>query len=59
MTAALISQAELGNIKDRELKWSQEEKTWIGRKGIYKIQENTKWVYLIGRRHVWSQNKYH
>jgi len=26
MTAALISQGELGDIKDRELKWSQEEK---------------------------------
>jgi hypothetical protein len=26
MTAALTSQDELGDIKDRELKWSQEEK---------------------------------
>jgi hypothetical protein len=30
MTAALISQGDLGNIEDRRLKWSQEEKAWIG-----------------------------
>jgi hypothetical protein len=28
MTAALISQGELGDIKDIGLKWSQEEKAW-------------------------------
>ena len=31
MTAALISQGELGDIKDRERKWSPEEKAWIGK----------------------------
>jgi hypothetical protein len=35
MTAALISQGELGDIKDRELKWSQEEKIWIAKIGNY------------------------
>jgi hypothetical protein len=29
MTASLISQGELWDIKDRELKRSQEEKVWI------------------------------
>jgi hypothetical protein len=29
MTAGLDSQDELGDIKDRELKWVQEEKSWI------------------------------
>ena len=29
---ALISQGELGDIKDRELKWSQEEKAWLGKR---------------------------
>jgi hypothetical protein len=29
MTAALISQGELGDIMDREIKWPQEEKVWI------------------------------
>jgi hypothetical protein len=35
MPAALISQGTLGDIKDRERKWSPEEKVWIG-KEIYK-----------------------
>ena len=35
MTAALIIQSELGDIKDRELKWSQEEKVWLEIIGIY------------------------
>lgn len=40
MTAALISQDELGDIKNRELNCSQ-EKAWIGKeKGIYKKQVN-------------------
>jgi hypothetical protein len=29
VTTALISKGELGNIKDRKLKCSQEEKGWI------------------------------
>ena len=53
MTAALISQGELGDIKDRELKWSQEEKAWIGKEeGIYRKQENHRLVYLIGGKLV-------
>jgi hypothetical protein len=28
MTAALISQVELEDIKDKELKWSHEENIW-------------------------------
>ena len=40
MTVALISQGELWDIKARELKWSQEEKSWLGKEGIYKIQAN-------------------
>ena len=52
MTAALISWGELGDIKDRELKWSQEEKAWIGKEGIYRKQANNRWVYLIGGRLV-------
>jgi hypothetical protein len=35
MTAALISQGELGDIKNTELKWSKEEKAWIEKVGIY------------------------
>jgi hypothetical protein len=34
-TAALINQGELGDIKDRELKWPQEEKAWIEEIEIY------------------------
>ena len=34
MTIELISQGELGDIKDRELKCFQEEKAWTG-KEIY------------------------
>jgi hypothetical protein len=52
MTAALIRQSELGDIKDRELKWSQEERVWIGKEGIYRKQANNRWVYLIGGRLV-------
>jgi hypothetical protein len=29
MTDALVSQGGLGDIKDRKIKWSQEEKAWI------------------------------
>jgi hypothetical protein len=29
MTAALISQDELGDNKARELEWSQEERVWM------------------------------
>lgn len=47
MTAVLISHSELGDIKERELTWSQEEKTWIGKEGIYKIQANDMWVYHV------------
>ena len=54
MTAALISQGELGDIKDRELKWSQEEKAWIGKEGIYRKQANDRWVCLIGERLVYD-----
>ena len=50
MTAALISQGELGDIKDREVKCSPEEKAWIGKEGIYKIQANDKCVYFIKGR---------
>ena len=32
MTAALIIQGDLGDIKGRELKWSQEEKAWLGKR---------------------------
>jgi hypothetical protein len=35
MTAALSSQGELGDIKNRELKWCQEEKVWIEKVGNY------------------------
>jgi hypothetical protein len=31
MTGALVSQGKLGDIKDRTLKWSHEEKAWIGK----------------------------
>lgn len=34
MAAALISQGELGDLTDGELKWSQEEKIWIGKEFI-------------------------
>lgn len=32
-TAALTSQGRRWDIKDKELKWSQEEKAWIGKDG--------------------------
>jgi hypothetical protein len=35
VTAASISWIELGGITDRKLKWSQEEKAWIEKVGIY------------------------
>jgi hypothetical protein len=35
MTAALINQEEFRDIKDRELKWSQEGRVWIENRGIY------------------------
>ena len=35
MTVVLISQGKLGNIKEREWKWSPEEKVWLGKEGIY------------------------
>jgi len=35
MTAVLISQDELGDIKERELECSQEEKVWLEKIGIY------------------------
>lgn len=48
MTAASISQCEL---KDRELKQSQEEKAWIGKEGlIYRKQTKDRRVYLKGGR---------
>lgn len=34
MTAALISQDELRDIKDRELEQSQEERVWMENMGI-------------------------
>jgi len=34
MPAALISQDERGDIKDREVKWSQEEKVWIEKRSL-------------------------
>ena len=37
-----VSQGEFGDIKDRELKWSQEEKAWIGKEGIYKKKNKQK-----------------
>jgi hypothetical protein len=37
MTATLISQGELGDIKDRELKWSQAEKVQIEKKRKFSI----------------------
>lgn len=40
MSDTLVSQGELWDIKDRELKWSQEEKVWLGNEGIYKKQAN-------------------
>jgi hypothetical protein len=36
MTAVLSNQCELGDTRDRELKWSQEEKVRIGKEGVYK-----------------------
>lgn len=61
MTAALISQGELGDIKDREVKCSPEEKAWIGKEGIYKKKKQAKdrFVYFIGERLVYirSRNK--
>ena len=50
MAAELISQGELGGIKDRELKWSQEEKAWIGKEGIYRKQANDRCVYLVAEK---------
>jgi hypothetical protein len=35
MNAALISQGKLGDFKDRELKWSQEEKACTENMRIY------------------------
>ena len=40
MTAALISQGELEDIKDRKLKWYQEEKAWVGKEKMEKSIEN-------------------
>lgn len=54
MTAALISQNELEDIKDRELKLSKEE-SQIGKEGIYKKQPNDRWVYFIGERLIYYQ----
>ena len=42
MAVLLISQGELGDIKDRELKWSQEEKAWIGKEEIYIKKKTSK-----------------
>lgn len=52
MTAALFSQGELGDIKDREVKCSQEEKIQIGKEGVYRKEANDRWVYFIGKRLV-------
>ena len=46
MAVLLISQGELGDIKDREVKCSPEEKAWIGKEGIYKIKANNRWFIL-------------
>jgi hypothetical protein len=35
MTAALISQDEFRDIKDRELEWSQEKRVWMENIGLY------------------------
>jgi hypothetical protein len=35
MPAALVSQGDLGDINDRELKWSQEKKAWIGKEEVF------------------------
>lgn len=48
-SAASISLGELGDIKDRELTWSQEEKAWLGKEGIRK-QATERWVYRTGGR---------
>jgi len=50
MTAALIMQGKLGDIKVRKVKWTQEEKAWVETERIYRIQANDGWAYLIGRR---------
>jgi hypothetical protein len=42
MAVLLISQGELGDIKDREVKCSPEEKAWIGKEGIYKKKNKQK-----------------
>ena len=52
MTAALIRQGELGSIKDRELKCSQEEKVQTRKEGIYRKQANDRWIYFRGERVV-------
>jgi len=39
MTAAFISQGELGDTGDRALEQSQEEKTWAGKEEIYKNKQ--------------------
>jgi hypothetical protein len=52
MTAALISQSEPGDIKDREFKWSQEGKVWIAKEGFYRKQADNRWGYLEGERLV-------
>ena len=58
MTAALISWGELGDIKDRELKRSEEEKAWMGKEGLYRKQANDRWVYLVNRKAcISSRNK--
>jgi hypothetical protein len=36
----MITQGEFGDIKDRELKWSQEENVWIEQIGIYILFRN-------------------
>jgi hypothetical protein len=42
MPDALISQGKLEGIKYGELKWSEEEKAWLGKEGKRIKRENEK-----------------
>ena len=48
VTAALISQGEVGGIKRREITWSQEGKVWTGKEGMYRKQASDGWANPIG-----------
>ena len=55
MTTELISLDKLGDIKNRELKWSQEEKTWIEKRNLKTTRD--RWAYFIGERLIYDWEK--